>query len=207
MGRRLLVLKLGGSLAQSGRLKSIVEIVSKAARPVVIVPGGGPFADAVRAIQPQMALSDAQAHRLALLAMHQMALVFAGMSERFVTAEYLPEMFLVRGGGPIPVWLPYALQHHDDTLPADWSVTSDALAARLAERLKGAEVVLVKSCAVPLGATLEELTSSGVADPFFAQVVRRAGLRWQVFGAGSEGALSDLLHAAHGRRIQGDQSP
>ena len=77
-------------------------------------------------------------------------------------------------------------------------MTSDALAARLAERLKGAEVVLVKSCAVPLGATLEELASAGIVDPVFSQIVARAGVAWRVLGAGDEERLGALLDVGVG---------
>ena len=196
LARPLMVLKFGGSLLESGRLKDTARLVSQATRPVVIVPGGGPFAEAVRAIQPKLGLSDAQAHALALLAMHQMALVITGLSERFVPVDYLPEMFLSRPGGPVPVWLPYALQHGDKTLPSDWSVTSDALAARLAERLEGAgEVALVKACTVAPGATLAELTAAGIVDPVFGAVVMRAGLSWTVYGAGDEARLAERLGA------------
>ncbi len=68
-----LVLKIGGSLAESGRLRAILRLVIRARRRVVIVPGGGPFADAVRSTQASLGFSDAAAHEMALLAMHQMA--------------------------------------------------------------------------------------------------------------------------------------
>ncbi len=193
MTGRPLVLKLGGSLAESGHLKNIIRLVERARRRTIIVPGGGPFADSVRALQPQLNLTDAAAHRLALLAMHQMAIVIAGLSERFVTTEYLPELSISRTTGAIPVWLPYALQHHDATLPADWTVTSDALAARLAERLIEADVALVKSCPIAADATLEELAAQGIVDPVFPIVVTRARLAWRVYGAGEEALLADAL--------------
>ena len=60
----MLVVKLGGSLAETGRLQAIIDIVAHATLPVVIVPGGGPFADAVRTIQPQLQIPDALAHKL-----------------------------------------------------------------------------------------------------------------------------------------------
>ena len=44
-----LVVKLGGSLAESKRLASILKIVGASRQSCVIVPGGGAFADAVRA--------------------------------------------------------------------------------------------------------------------------------------------------------------
>ena len=190
-----LVLKLGGSLAESGRLTGLINIVVRATLPVVVVPGGGPFADAVRAAQPQLQLTDALAHRCALLAMHQMGLVIAARHPRFVLAGTLEDIARALVTGAIPVWLPYALQHDDDTLPAGWTATSDALAARLAERMGGASVALVKSCAVCESATLEDMTIEGIVDPVFAKVVMRARLSWAVYGAGDEGRLADRLGA------------
>lgn len=188
-----LVLKLGGSLAESRRLTGLAEIVAGCRAPVVVVPGGGPFADGVRAAQAPLGLTDALAHRVALLAMHQMGLVIAARHPRFVTAETLEEIARVLVAGAIPVWLPFALQHADDAVPADWTATSDALAARLAERMGCGAVALVKSCAVPAGETLTGLTASGIVDPVFGQIVTRARLSWTLYGAGDEGALAQRL--------------
>ena len=188
-----LVLKLGGSLAESQRLTGLIDIVVRATSPVVVVPGGGPFADAVRAAQPQLQLTDTLAHRCALLAMHQMGLVIATRHPSFVPAEALEDIARALVTGAIPVWLPFALQYDDPALPADWTATSDALAARLAERMGGASVALVKSCAVAERATLADVTAGGIVDPVFAKVVMRARLSWAVYGAGDEGRLADRL--------------
>jgi 5-(aminomethyl)-3-furanmethanol phosphate kinase len=184
-----LVLKLGGSLAESGRLSAMLCLVARATTPVVIVPGGGPFADAVRAIQPQLQLTDRLSHRLALLSMHQMGHVLAAHDPRFVPAETPADISRILAAGAIPVWLPFALQQDDDTLPADWTATSDALAARLAERLRCGGVALVKSCAIALDATLAEVTTHGIVDPVFAHVVTRAQLAWSLYGAGDDARL------------------
>jgi 5-(aminomethyl)-3-furanmethanol phosphate kinase len=168
-----LVLKLGGSLAESRRLTGLAEIVAGCRAPVVVVPGGGPFADGVRAAQAPLGL--------------------AARHPRFVTAETLEEIARVLVAGAIPVWLPFALQHADDAVPADWTATSDALAARLAERMGCGAVALVKSCAVPAGETLTGLTASGIVDPVFGQIVTRARLSWTLYGAGDEGALAQRL--------------
>jgi len=191
---RVLVLKLGGSLAECGRLADIADRVATATVPVVVVPGGGPFADAVRALQPRYAYSDVTAHQLALLAMHQMGLVVAAWSPRFQCAGTLEAIGRALDQRLVPVWLPYALQHNETSLPADWSVTSDSLAARLAERLGNATVALVKSCAVPPGATLDCLTRSGVVDPMFGAIVERAGLTWRVYGGDDCHELQNALH-------------
>src|SRR5688572_11112389 len=67
------VVKLGGSYALSPRLPAILAAIRASHVPVVVVPGGGPFADAVRAAQPRMGFGDRAAHRMALLAMAQFA--------------------------------------------------------------------------------------------------------------------------------------
>ena len=152
-------------------------------------------ANAVRAAQPQLQLTDALAHRCALLAMHQMGLVIAARHPRFVLAGTLEDIAAALVTGAIPVWLPFALQHDDPALPADWTATSDALAARLAERMGGASVALVKSCAVAERATLADVTAGGIVDPVFGEVVARARLSWVVYGAGDEGRLADRLGA------------
>jgi aspartokinase-like uncharacterized kinase len=189
-----LVLKLGGSLAESGRLTGIIEIVARSRAPVVVVPGGGPFADCVRAAQAGLHITDRTAHRVALLAMHQMGVVIASRHPRFRPCETLADLAAALVGGAVPVWMPYALQADDDTLPNDWTTTSDALAARLAERMGGPQagvgVALVKSCAVAPGVSLDSLASTGIADPVFAKVVVRADLAWAVYGAGDERRLA-----------------
>ena len=169
-------------------------MASSASAPFVIVPGGGPFADTVRGVQPHLQFTDMIAHRIALLAMHQMGHVIAALNLRFALAASLDEIGAFLAAGRIPVWMPYALQSNDETLPADWTVTSDALAARLAERLGGAPVALVKSCPVPAAPALDQLAAQGVTDPVFSAIVTRAGLDWRIYGSGDEAALASRLH-------------
>lgn len=177
------------------RLAAMLEIVAAARAPVVIVPGGGGFADAVRRAQADFGFSDAAAHHMALLAMHQTGLMLAGLSKRLKPVETLASMQRVLAGSSIPVWMPVKLALRDGRIPADWSTTSDGLAARLAERLGRAPVVLVKSCRIPKGSTVATLAREGIVDPTFKAIVERAGLAWRVLGAGDEAELTALLKA------------
>ena len=68
-GRDLTVIKLGGSHAFAPQLKDWIGAVAAQAGRIVLVPGGGPFADAVRDAQARMGFDDGAAHRMALLAM------------------------------------------------------------------------------------------------------------------------------------------
>lgn len=192
-----LVVKIGGSLAKSGRLRDILDRVSARRRPVVIVPGGGVFADAVRDAQAQLSFDEALAHRLALRAMHQTAEVLAALSDSVTMVETLDGIAAALQCGEVPVWLPLAMLENDPNIPADWSMTSDGIAAWLAERLGGAPVVLLKSASVAREAGLEGLQNSGVIDAVFPSIVQRAKLDWTVLGAGDEAIFEQLLAGAY----------
>lgn len=190
------VLKLGGSLAESGRLRTVLSLVARARRPVVVVPGGGAFADAVRETQSALGFSDETAHDMALLAMHQMADAMIALEPRLMAAETLIGIARAWHRRRIPVWLPASLCAGDRRIPRDWSITSDGLAARLAERLGGVELVLVKSSTVKRTASARTLARQGIVDPVFPNIVERADLAWRVLGPNDDAVLSGLLDIA-----------
>jgi aspartokinase-like uncharacterized kinase len=163
---------------------------------VVVVPGGGPFADAVRDMQAALRFPDDVAHDMAIQAMHQMAEVMIALEPRFVAADTLVAITRAWRRRRIPVWLPAKLCAGDRRIPRDWSITSDGLAARLAERLGDVEVALVKSRTVKRAALAKTLARQGVVDPVFPVIVERANLAWRVLGPGDEAALGNLLDAA-----------
>ena len=121
--------------------------------------------------------------------------MLAGLEARLAPVQTIAAIKRALAEGRIPVWLPWKLSEHDTTIPADWSVTSDGLAARLAERLGRASVVLIKSCRVPRGATLQRLALAEAVDPTFVEIVERARLSWRVLGAGDEDKLAALLRS------------
>src|SRR5215467_4429680 len=73
------VVKLGGSLIASPHLQAWLAALAASRGAAVIVAGGGPFADAVRAAQEQHPFDDRAAHRMAILAMEQYALMLAAL--------------------------------------------------------------------------------------------------------------------------------
>ena len=193
-----LVVKIGGSLLDSDRLGSVVTTIARSRRPIVVVPGGGIFADSVRAAQARHDTSDRAAHAMALLAMHQFGLMIEDMQPRLVAVETLASIRQALAANRIPVWLPLRLAEFDEAIPADWSITSDGLAARLAERLKLDAVLLVKSRRVPRGPSAEELASEGVVDQVFAEIVGRASLAFRIIGPGEERELAEVCLATAG---------
>jgi len=195
------VVKLGGSLTENDRVGGALDIVARAVRRVVVVPGGGPFADAVRDAQANHQFSNEAAHRMAILAMHQMAELLMDLQPRLKGADSAASMRAIWRNGEIPVWLPHKMCEDDNEIPADWSITSDGLAARLAERLRCNSLVLVKSCNAPPKASAFDLARAGIVDQVFPAIVGRSKIEWMVIGPGEEVALADLLGASR----NGDQ--
>ena len=146
-GRCLSVVKVGGSLLADGtRLRAVLaDLATGADGPCIVVPGGGPFADAARTAQAALGLDDAFAHRLALDAMGRMAELFCALEPRLARcADRAALADLARDGG-IPVWDPAALKAGHPTIPESWDVTSDSLALWLATEIGAARCILVKS--------------------------------------------------------------
>lgn len=143
------VVKLGGSMLGSPELSSWLEVLVKISDgKVLIVPGGGLFADAVREAQQRAGMTDEVAHHLALLAMDQFGLLLAGMHPGLVTAS--SELEIAERGWQhrAIVWLPSQMVMADDAIPKNWGVTSDSLSAWVANKIGAANLVLVKSKAL-----------------------------------------------------------
>ena len=179
---RPLVVKVGGGLLRDEGLDGlrracaeVNEIASR--RPVLVVPGGGPFADAVRAVDEQVGLDDAVAHRLALHAMDQLGVLLAPLLPgREIGVLAVVEAF---AGSP--------------DIPESWTVTSDSLAVFAAAAIGADEAVLLKPVAGVVerwpsddppvahltAAELEALQDAGggqAVDPYLPEAVRRTGV-------------------------------
>ena len=89
---RVTIVKFGGSLAQTPHCAAWLEVLAAWRGPLIVVPGGGPFADAVRAAQAAMGFDDAVAHRMALLAMEQFAVALAAHAMGFALAASRDEL-------------------------------------------------------------------------------------------------------------------
>ena len=162
----------------------------------MIVPGGGLFADAVRATQNRLGFSDRAAHRMALLAMEQYALLIHDLRPAFCLCGTAEEIAAAGAAGAVPVWLPHAMLGADPALPASWDVTSDSLAAWLAGRLAARRLILVKSApppAPPLSA--RGLAEAGLADRAFPDRLAAASCELEYCGPGDGRRLAAALGA------------
>ena len=193
-----LVLKIGGSLTrQPDLLKAVLESLDRAKRPLVAVAGGGAFADGVREAQTQHGFADLTAHRMALLAMHQNTLMMVSFAPNLAPLETLAEIKTALSNGGKAMWLPLLECDADADLPASWDATSDAIAARLAERLGGMPVAFVKSRGAEGGREdPASLAADGVIDPVSADIIARAALPFTIIAARQMLQLGMLLRAS-----------
>jgi dihydroneopterin aldolase len=189
----LVVVKLGGSLADSSQREAWLASLAASVRPLILVPGGGPFAEAVRATQPGMGFDDAVAHRLALLAMEQFAVVLAAHSGRFALASSRREIDTAIEAAKIPVWLPSALTLQAPDIPASWDLTSDSLAAWLAGAVSARRLVLIKSCDLARPMSLSELAAGAIVDPLFPRFAALSGALVSIAGPGSLPHAREIL--------------
>jgi aspartokinase-like uncharacterized kinase len=147
----LTVVKVGGGLvreAGDGALRRLCRAIGDAGaqHPLLVVPGGGEFADTVREHDGRFALRSATAHRMAILAMDQFGSLLSDLIPGSLACTDLPAARAAAAGRSTPVLLPAALLA-EDPLPASWAVTSDSIAAWVAGAAYAARLVLIKPVA------------------------------------------------------------
>ena len=148
------VVKLGGGLlAHAAHFDAVLAMLVDAAatRRLLVVPGGGPFADAVRHVDRQLHLSDDAAHWMAVLAMDQHAHLVVSRLAGSVLVGDAAEAAAALGAARLPVLAPSRWLRDADPLPHTWDVTSDSIAAWVAGALGAPRLVLVK----PPGAAVD----------------------------------------------------
>lgn len=179
------VLKLGGSLLGQPELKSwLTMLAGNSDGRVLIVPGGGVFADAVRDAQPLAGYDDATAHRMALLAMEQFGLVMKSLQPDLTTVASELEIAERSWQHRAMIWMPSAMVLADEAIPMNWSVTSDSLAAWLGAKLGADRVVLVKQTDAG-DAPISKLVAEGVLDQAFETFAARLTCPVEVVGKSS----------------------
>ena len=193
------VVKLGGSLARSPQLRAWLAALA-GRRDLVLVPGGGPFADQVRNAQQTLGFDDATAHHLALLAMEQYGRALCALQPGLAPAASLAEIRALSAAGVTPVWMPVPLVIADPDLPCSWDLTSDSLAAWLGGRLGAQALVLVKLAPLSPGLVdLDALARDAIVDPLLPAFARAAALAVYLMADGDADGLDGLLAGERGR--------
>jgi aspartokinase-like uncharacterized kinase len=197
----LTVVKVGGGLGADALPALCTTLGELGERhPLLVVPGGAGFADAVREADRRFGLRATTSHRMAILGMEQFGWL---LSELIPGAERRADLAPVRAGRTtllLPAGLPL------DELPSSWQVTSDSIAAWVAVRVGAGRLVLIKEVdglfadrpgrGVPIAQlTVAELAAlrPGGVDEYLPTVLERASFEtWVISGRDLE-RLGELL--------------
>lgn len=176
-----LVVKVGGSLYDHPKLKPGLK-AWLAARPeahILIVPGGGDFAEAVRRLDTVHGLGEEVAHMIALNSLETASLfvqdaldVFGQSVSTIDWREDEPRTVMAH----LQEFLLDYESQHAVQLPRTWEFTTDSLAACAAHDA-GCELVLLKSVDIPPAMAWEDAAARGHVDAYFPTLVARHGLR------------------------------
>lgn len=175
---RLRVVKLGGSLLDLPDLAERFRcwLAGEPAAKTVVLVGGGDMADVIRRAFAQHALSEEAAHWLCIRVLGVTAELLARLlpesllTDRWSAVDELPADLIVLDCQRF-------LKDDDcrpSPLPHTWDVTSDSIAARLAERLAADELVLLKSVSIAPDISPAAAATAGLVDAYFP--IAAAGL-------------------------------
>jgi 5-(aminomethyl)-3-furanmethanol phosphate kinase len=140
------VLKVGGSLGRGEGLEALCQEIGRlgARRRLLIVPGGGEFADLVRDHYRRYGLGETTAHRMALMAMDQYGYLLGDLIPGSALSADMLSARQVAEDGRVPILLPASLLIQADPLPHSWEVTSDAIAGWVAGLACARRLILLK---------------------------------------------------------------
>ena len=193
------IVKLGGSYALADVLRAWLAAITAGAGKTVLVCGGGPFADAVRAAQPLMGFDDRAADTMALLAMEQYAIGIAALGRLFTVADSRAGIQAALCAGQVPIWAPRRMVGETRDIPASWDVTSDSLAAWLSGVLGARRLLLIKRLDMPAGQiTAEGLAQSGMVDKAFPSFLGMSAVPGFLLGPREQGFLAQALRGGTG---------
>ena len=189
----LAIVKLGGSHATGPHLKDWLTAIAAEAGSIVIAPGGGPFADAVRTAQASIGFDDPAAHIMALMAMAQFGSALESLNPALRLAASRSAISRALKDGKVPVWSPEPMARAA-ALPETWELTSDSLAAWLAGALGASRLVLVKHGRFE-GAAVDahDLAARGVVDPLFPGYLKESGAQAWLAGPTDSARLAQGL--------------
>lgn len=177
------IIKFGGSLSESNDLR--IALAALVGKDVIIVPGGGPFADDVRSQQIHLGFHDDLAHRLAIHAMGLYGRMLMGLEPRLGLLKSTRPTATPPVEGHARIWLPDPDDACLASLEASWRITSDSIATQLAISLGVPHVLLLKSLdTVPGSECLLGASAQGIVDEALPDLVKERGDKVKIWRTG-----------------------
>ena len=177
LSARATVCKLGGSLLDWEGLPAALASIEQQwqGQSLVLVVGGGETADLVRRWDRLFHLGEERAHWLALDSL--------ALNEALVT-ELWPRLRPVRSRAQVEAahrdgvpalicascFVRWGERQPASPLPHTWQVTTDSIAAWVAQLVAARELVLAKSVDLPAGCSVTQAAAQGLVDEYFPRL-------------------------------------
>jgi aspartokinase-like uncharacterized kinase len=182
------IVKVGGSLYDlpdlATRLREWFAAEWNSGFGMLVIPGGGAAANAVRQLDQCHGLGEEKAHWLALQSLTLNAHFLKSLLPYACMIDDVKDCERIWFEGGIPILDVHEFARADDhrpgRLPHTWAVTSDALAARVAVVTHARRLVLLKSTTIPTRTDWAEAGRLGLVDEMFAEVLGNASAELRV---------------------------
>ena len=177
---RPVIVKLGGSLllwkSLPARLLDFLNWCQNEGATVVLVTGGGHLANFVREMDICHKMDDRISHDLAIRAMDLTSHCLANLlPNELEVADHFSAFPNIWSRNRTPVLAPFRFiaeldRQHPQSLPPSWHITSDSIAARVAEMMGSHDLILLKSRGVPPGTSIRQAVHLGLVDPMLPEI-------------------------------------
>lgn len=182
MSRPRRVIKLGGSLLDWPELPTAFArwLATQTPADNIVIVGGGKIVEVLRELDRAGSLGEEAAHWLAIEGMSLTAALAVELLAGATLVRNFGDLEASDGAGVRVLDVEDFMRKDaetDDSLPCSWNVTSDSIAARVAQRIKAAELVLLKSLLPPYGLSRARLAEASYVDAYFSQASLNLAVR------------------------------
>ena len=145
----MIVIKFGGSLVKDKKvlenLCSEIESLSENFN-LLIVPGGGVFADLARSYDKRFKFSPEISHKMAILAMDQNGFLISKFFKDYIFVYDLNDLNKVKNSSNVKIFIPskFLFELPESELQYSWDITSDSISAYIAEKLEAEKLIILK---------------------------------------------------------------
>ena len=143
------VFKIGGKILEnSNNIKSTISQLTqlfeeKILQKIIVIPGGGSFANFVRSLDEALQIGDDLVHWIAIYSMNYNGII---LNRKYPDLEVIEGLNTIQDAKQIfGIFLPYSFLREENTLPHNWDVTSDSIALYVANKLKISQCFLIKN--------------------------------------------------------------
>ncbi len=145
----MICLKIGGSTLKDHTIEKCLDLITYAEKKILIIPGGGEYANLVRKEQKRLGFDDLTAHNLCILSMIKVSRIIKSLMKIDVELIKNIKKFSSSTNKSIGIWLPEKEIAESINRHTNWENTSDSLALMVSKKINAEALIIIKSCVVP----------------------------------------------------------